>query len=280
MDDVVGDGIDTDDVEAYLGKIGDVVVVHRGHDSNNTSAVVAVDGVRWFVKWATDPVSVAHLESAVRFHAAVTHPAIAAMEGWFRTPSGMAVVHEWAPGEIINDPLAPGGLPRSHPDSAYARFRRLPVGELVAAVDTVLEVHLAVARRGFVAVDFYDGCLIYDFQRRSLKLCDLDMYRPGPYELDRDRQYGSTRFMAPEEFRRGATIDERTTVYTLGRTAFVLLSRGERGEEEHSRWRAGVGLYDVARTATRREPRDRYPSVAELARAWRAAVRGMSVPGD
>lgn len=34
-----------------------------------------------------------------------------------------------------------------------------------------------------------------------------------------------------EEFERGAVIDQRTTVYTLGRAAFVSdLSAGERGE--------------------------------------------------
>lgn len=69
------------------------------------------------------------------------------------------------------------------------------------------------------------------FRRLGLRerLCDLDSYRPGPNILDRDRQHGSTRFMAPEEFCRGAQIDERTTVFTLGRAAYVLLSDGPRG---------------------------------------------------
>jgi serine/threonine-protein kinase len=102
-----------------------------------------------------------------------------------------------------------------------------------------------------VAVDFYDGCLIYDFARRTIRLCDLDSYRPGPYVLDRDRQYGSTRFMAPEEFAKGATVDERSTVFTLGRAAFVLLSRGPRGEQDRDLWRAGDALFQVATTATR-----------------------------
>ena len=56
--------------------------------------------------------------------------------------------------------------------------------------------------------------------------------------------------MAPEEFQRGARIDERTTVFTLGRTAFVFLSDGLRGEPERHRWRASAALYDVAWRAT------------------------------
>lgn len=39
--------------------------------------------------------------------------------------------------------------------------------------------------------------------------------------------FGSTHFMAPEEFTLGASSDERTTVLNLGRTAFVFL--GEPG---------------------------------------------------
>ena len=38
--------------------------------------------------------------------------------------------------------------------------------------------------------------------------------------------FGSSRFMAPEEFERGALIDERTNVFTMGRTAAVLLADG------------------------------------------------------
>ena len=145
------------------------------------------------------------------------------------------------------------------------------VAAIVFAIVAVENPRLLLANAGFVAVDFYDGCLIYDFTRRTVWLCDLDCYRPSPYVLDRDRQYGSARFMAPEESAKGATIDERSTVFTLGRTAFVLLSRGPRGEEDRNLWRAGDALFQVATTATRPDPADRYQSVAELAGAWQEA---------
>jgi len=264
--------IEAGDVEVFLRGLGNVFVVLRGHDSGNTSAGVEIDGRRWFVKWATDPAAVGHLESAVRFHTLVGHPAIAALCSWFRFGAGLALVHEWVSGEVLNDPLVPGGLPRQDPRSVFARFRRLGLREILAAVSTVFDVHLAAARRGFVAVDFYDGCLIYDFGRGVLRLCDLDCYRPGPYILDRDRQYGSTRFMAPEEFCRGAQIDERTTVFTLGRAAFVLLSDGPRGEQARRLWRGSDQLYQVAQTATQPDPARRYQSVADLCCSWRSAL--------
>jgi serine/threonine protein kinase, bacterial len=261
--------LDTDDLETFLTRIGVVLVVHRGHDSANTSAAVRVGDERWFVKWATEPDAVGSLESAIRFHAEVTHPAIIPLRGSFRTATGLAIVYEWAAGEVLNDPLVPGGRPRTHPRSSFARFRHLPADDIVSTLNVIIDAHVEVAERGFVAVDFYDGCLIYDFDTGTVRLCDLDQYRSGPYELDRPRQYGSTRFMAPEEFRQGATIDERTTVFNLGRTAFVLLSTGPEGEDQRGQWSADGALYPIARRATSPVPADRYRSVAEFAAAWR-----------
>ena len=70
--------------------------------------------------------------------------------------------------------------------------------------------------------------------------------------------------MAPEEFVRGATIDERTTVYTLGRTARVLL-----GEAGH--WRGSAGSERVVDRATAERPADRFGSVDAFAAAWSAS---------
>jgi serine/threonine protein kinase len=261
-------------VEDFLASVGDVFVVHRGHDSGNTSYGVRTATDAWFVKHAADSEPISHLESAIVFHGAVNHPAIIPLVGWFRTSTGLAIVHEYRDGQVLNDPRAPGGRVRQHPDSTYARFRHLPIAEIVSALDTVLDAHVAAENAGFVAVDFYDGAIIYDFEHHQLHLCDLDSYRPGPYVLERDRQYGSTRFMPPEEFQRGATIDTRTTVYTLGRAAFVFLSAGQSGEPDASLWCATPALYEVARTATALDPTQRYPSVAKLHRDWRAAISG------
>jgi len=258
-------------VEDFLASLGEVFVVHRGHDSGNTSYGVRIGAHAWFVKHAEADEPISHLESAIIFHGAVRHPVIIPLVGWFRTSAGLAIVHEFRDGLIVNDPLAPGARPRQHPESTYARFRQRPVDEISRALDTVFDAHVAVANAGFVAVDFYDGAIIYDFEHQQVHLCDLDMYRPGPYRLERDRQYGSTRFMAPEEFERGATIDERTTVFTLGRTAFVFLSQGQRGENDAHLWRASPAQYDIARIATELNPDKRFASVIEFLNAWRTA---------
>ena len=94
----------------------------------------------------------------------------------------------------------------------------------------IYDVHRRLAERGWIACDFYDGSVIYDFDRGVPHLVDLDNYQPGPFVNDMGRMFGSTRFMAPEEFTRGARIDERTTVFTMGRAAAVFLARHGDGD--------------------------------------------------
>ena len=51
----------------------------------------------------------------------------------------------------------------------------------------------AIAAAGFVSCDLYDGCFLYDFARSSMRLVDLDEYRPGPFRVGPTRLPGITR---------------------------------------------------------------------------------------
>ena len=89
-----------------------------------------------------------------------------------------------------------------------------------------------------------------------------------------DRAYGSRRFMAPEEFRRGATIDQVTNVFNLGRAAAVLLGDGTGSLDA---WRGTKEMREVVERATSSERARRYQSVSELVEQWRAAAGGSQV---
>ena len=142
------------------------------------------------------------------------------------------------------------------------RFRSLPVALVEEAISVILDAHLAVAYAGYVSVDFYDGALVYDFADNVIRLIDLDEYRPGPFRMDDDRLPGSRSYMAPEEWIRGAAINERTMVFTLGRAISQLLT------SQGGAWRGTPEQAMVAERATASEPEDRYPTVAALIAAW------------
>ncbi|WFE51154.1 serine/threonine-protein kinase [Micromonospora sp. WMMD1155] len=235
-------------------------VVFDAQDSGCLSYGVEAQGHRLFVKRAATSAGRVSLVRAAQLHAAVKHPAIVRPERILSGPDGLTLVYPWRDGRVLNQATVDG------PDrSALADFQRLPVSDVEAALDAILDAHLAVAATGFVAVDLYDGCFLYDFRTRQMQLIDLDEYRPGPFILDADRLPGSRRYMAPEEFVRGAVIDQRTTVYALGRTVHHLL-------DSPTGWRGTAAQRAVADRATRASVADRYSDVAALARAWRLAV--------
>jgi serine/threonine-protein kinase len=250
------------DAESGIAALGEVFTVFDRQDSGCVSYGIRDGERRLFVKHATTPAAARGLRRAAHLHRTASHPALAPFHGEMSLPGGtIALVFEWLPGEVLYHPASREALPRHHPDSPHARFRALPTEEILAALDTIYDLHRVVAAAGFVAVDFYDGCLLYDFGTGALHVIDLDHYRPGPFVNPTDCLPGSTRFMAPEEFTQGARIDQATTVFTLGSCARVLLDE------------IPDPLRGVIERATSDGRADRYDTVAEFVAAWDARRR-------
>ncbi|GGY12359.1 serine/threonine protein kinase [Streptomyces hiroshimensis] len=255
-------------VEAHLERIGTVFASFRDQDSGCVSYGVRLPGgERWFVKEGTSDGARRSLCRAWAFHRAVSHPVIVPQVHRIAVRGNWAVVMPWHDGEVLYHPTTGGTADRTAPGSAMARFRALPLSLVMRAWDRILSAHLAVEEAGHVAVDFYDGALLYDFTGDTMRLVDLDEYRPGPFVLEADRLPGSRRFMAPEEYERGATIDARTTVFVLGRAARLLLDAGD----DERAWRGGPARLKVLHRATRADPGERFASVRRFAAAWHAA---------
>jgi serine/threonine-protein kinase len=262
------------DPETFLATLGEVFATFgpRTQDSGNVSYGVRVAGQGYFVKTAgrvDDPIPpldhaarVALLRTAIDIARSCPHRACPTLHHVIESPAGPLLVYEWFTGELVGI----SSERRSDPASPYARFRALPAAQLAAALDTIYDLHAALAGAGWIAVDFYDGCLMYDFATSELRVIDLDMYRRGPFINTMGRMFGSTRFMAPEEFTLGAPIDERTTVFNLGRAAFVALG-------EPDAFRGSPAQLAVATRACDPDSARRFDSVAELRSAWLDAAR-------
>jgi serine/threonine-protein kinase len=263
------DAIDVD-VEQYLNQVGEVFEAFREQDSGCVSFGVLAEGRRWFVKHSSDGRAIAGLKRARELHAAVQHPALPACYHSFETPDGFALVLDWVPGELLRKYVrVPRGEHHCDPACPHVRFRSLPLPHVLEILDTIYDLHLLLADRGYVASDFYDGCIIYDWKGAQTFLCDFDEYRRGPFVLQAERNFGSRRFMAPEEFQRGATIDQVTNVFTLGRTAVILLGDGSR---PMTAWRGTDAMRRVVARATNPDRDRRHPSVRAFVEDWRPAV--------
>ncbi len=267
--------------ETYLREIGSLFAVFDEHsqDSGNISYGVQVDRQRFFVKTAGDPSDprpflshqerVALLYNAVRLRRSCAHRTLPQLHNVIESLHGPMLVYDWIEGELLHADSAT----RQQPQSALQRFRRLPVPEILNALHAVFELHLELAQAGWIAVDFYDGCLIYDFATRKMQVIDLDMYRESPFANGMGRMFGSSRYMAPEEFELGAIIDEKTTVFTMGRTVANLLSDGSLAR---SAFRGGDEHYNILRRACRASRDQRFGSISEFLTAWQEAGMGAS----
>ncbi len=265
--------------EALVARSGAVrrTFDHLTQDSGNVSWLVEAEGGPLFVKSA-GPVEtpaggptpvldhagrVGLLENAVELARSCGHPALARLRNVVTTATGPALVYDAAPGELVGVPRAL----RSDPGSAYQRFAHLPADRMLPVFDALIDLHVALSERGWVACDVYDGCLIVAPDDR-LTVVDLDTYHRGPFTNTMGRMFGSTRFMAPEELELGATIDQRTTVFTLGQ---LVTHFGTRLTEELGSFVGSPAAAEVLRRACRPEPSDRFPTVADFGAGWTAA---------
>jgi len=237
-------------VRAHLSAIGEVFLAYDDDESGCLVTGITIDSGDWCVKHAIDDRGASAQARALAVHGAVRHPALVAPVQQLTGDAGPILVYPWIHGERL----------RHNPVVAT-----LSIGARLAAVETVIEVHALVNQAGFVSIDFYDGNLLYDDR---VHVIDIDEYQPMPFVLDADRTLGSTRFMAPEEFRRGAALDARTTVFQLGRTAAVLFDP-PKGEELAL---APHNFVPVIQRATATRSDDRFTDAADLLRAWRAAT--------
>jgi serine/threonine protein kinase, bacterial len=262
----------------FLRSTGQVFAVfdERTQDSGNISYGVLAGDRRFFVKTAGMPENskahlsheqrVALLRNAVSFRRHVDHYSLPKLLNVIESPHGPMLVYEWVPGELL-------GVERSRradPASPFQRFRALPFSDLLTGLNVVFDLHRSAAELGWVAVDFYDGAMIYDFATQALRLIDLDNYRDRPFTNEMGRMFGSPRFMAPEEFELGALIDEVTTVFTMGRVISVFLSDGTL---ELTPFRGGGSLYEVMIRACQPERKERFSSMKAFHAAWLAASR-------
>ena len=251
------------DPATFLSHHGEIFAVfdERTQDSGNISYGVQVDGSRYFVKTAGRPDDdksyldhrgrVSLLRNAVGLAESSDHRTLPELHWVVESTGGPMLVYDRVEGELMR--------------SCLDRVRSLNVREVGHLVTEVYDLHRELTGLGWIANDFYDGAMIYDFQRRRVHVIDLDSYNVGSFTNRMGRMFGSSRFMAPEEFEFGDTIDERTTVFTLGRTAAVLMSDNSL---ERDAVRGSDGQYEVMVRSCAEDPGDRFQTVADLYVAW------------
>ncbi|MEG1426673.1 MAG: HAD family hydrolase [Oscillospiraceae bacterium] len=251
----------------FLKRYGKVFKIFDDQDSGNICFGMEKDGTRSFVKFAGAPTArhegstgsaISQLQATLPLYQNFRSPNLIALLQAEDIGGGYAMVFRWAEGV---------GVGRMYPET-HRKFMRMSTNAKKKVFRDVLLFFNDVAAQGYVAIDFYDGSLLYDFETQKTTICDIDFFRTAPTTNDMGHLWGSVRFQAPEEYVFGAKIDEITNVYTLGATAFSLFSDSDRSPDV---WPLSKESYIVAQKAVSDNRDDRQQSIEEFIREWEAS---------
>lgn len=249
---------------SFLGEYGRVFRVFDDQDSGNISFGTEKNGERFFIKFAGAKTAeydgepkdaVIRLKAAVPIYETLRHKNLIEYIEAKEIGGGFALIFKWADGECMG---------RMYPES-HRKFTQLPNETKLSVFSDIMDFMKYTAKQKYVAVDFYDGSIMYDFDRQKTVICDIDFFRKSPSVNDMGRMWGSSLFMSPEEYEQGAVLDEVTNVYTLGAMVFALFSDYKR---DFSNWTLNNELYNVAVNATNCDRCKRQQTIADFAEEW------------
>lgn len=253
----------------FLKKYGKVFRVYDDQDSGNICFGMDNQDGKIFVKFAGAQTAeyngdvseaIQRLKSTVPVYQSIRQKNLIRYRTSEETDQGFAMVFDWADGECMGRMYE-----RSH-----EMIMNLPLDEKLHIYEEVIDFMIDIAKTGYVAIDFYDGSIMYDMQRKVVTICDIDFFRKSPAVNDMGRMWGSSRFMSPEEYRLGEQIDEITNVFTIGRMGFSIFTDSDLCPDH---WPLSAAAFWTLEKATSPERCDRYTGIAEFKKHWLEAVR-------
>jgi len=250
----------------FLSKYGKAFKVFDAQDSGNMCFGVANNGDKYFVKFAGAPTMrsnvspkevIDRMTKTTQIYKDLAHPTLIKLINTEEIGGGTAMIFKWYNADCMG---------RMY-HLSREKFLKMDNKTRLQVFDDILTFHAHVIKQGYVAIDFYDGCIMYDFDKNQTTICDIEFYSKSPYINKMGRMWGSSRFMSPEEFQLGAVIDEITNVYTMGATAFELF--GDNRDRCIEKWVLSKELFDVAKKAVNDERGNRQQSIAQFIAEWR-----------
>lgn len=226
--------------------------------------------------------SVEILKEAVHLYYDLSHPNLIKIIEEYDYNQFYIAIFEWADGECLFDHW---NFEKYRKDttikSPKERFKELDVVKRLKAVDVLFSFLQNVNQKGYVAVDFYDGSIMYDFLTDKITICDIDFFKKAPVVNDRGVEwFGTKRLKAPEEYTEGSAIDEQTNIFTLGALIFEFF--GSFSDEEIRQrycnnrfvpcsltdWQLSEESYRVASKAVSLIKSERYLTFSEFLYEW------------
>jgi serine/threonine protein kinase len=279
---------------SFTRKYGEVFCVFDQNDSGNISFGLDSGKEKYFVKiagaktersCAGEESAIEALKTAMQIYNDLAHPRLIQLVDHFPSDGLYVAVFKWSEGDCLFDYWNFEKYKNSSELSPRERFRKLPCDKKIKAFDAIFDFLTFAESKGYVAVDFYDGSIIYDFQQDAVTICDIDFFRKSPAINDMGESFwGTKRLKAPEEYILGAKIDRVTNVFALGALLMHFFGDYTDGEVQkvyagnalfpcrHETWQLSETSYKVTLKAVCRRRAGRYGSLKAFYNEWRASV--------
>ena len=253
-----------------------------GVESKDKKLFVKIAGANTMYAEVSQMESVDLLKKAVENYKNIKHPNLIKLVDSFEKKDLYVAIFEWVDGECLFDhwnfEMYKQDLSIVTP---AAKFNALDTSKKLDVIKKLFMFFIATKNAGFVAVDFYDSSIIYNFETDEVHFCDIDLFRKVPTYNDLGEGYfGTKRLKAPEENELGACIDEKTNMFTLGAIIFDMLSKKD-NDNIKERYLKGHFIpcsfedftlskqsYDVLLKATSLNRNERFENLEEFFNAW------------
>lgn len=268
----------------WLNKYGKVFLVIDETGSGCISFGIEKDNKKYFFKIAgaktveaeiSEEESIKLLKEAVIKYKDIKHDNLIKYIDSFDYKKFFAVIYEFAEGECLFDHWNFEKYKITKEITPLMKFKRLSVEKRMYVVEKLFSFFETFIDCGYIAVDFYDSSIMYDFEKDNVTFCDIDLFRKLPAINDLGKDYfGTKRLKAPEENKLGAVIDELTSEFTLGAIIFDIFSNVENNDERYEKgmfvpndfedFELSKEVYEILMKATSYERNDRYGSIKEF----------------
>ena len=246
-----------------------------GVKKNNKKYFLKIAGAKTVNAEISEEESIKLLKEAAVKYKDIKHKNLIKLVDAFEYKEFYVVIYEYAEGECLFDHWNFDRYEKTKEITPMMRFKSLPVEKRLKVADKLFSFFESFIDAGYVAVDFYDSSIIYDFENDKVTFCDIDLFRKMPTVNDLGTGYfGTKRLKAPEENELGASIDEQTSLFTLGAIIFDMFSNISNTQERYDKgcfipnklkeFELNKNVYNVLLKATAYNRNDRYKTIKEF----------------
>ena len=268
----------------WLNNYGQAFMVIDETGSGCISFGIEKDNKKYFFKIAgaksinaevSEKESIRLLKNAVIKYKAIKHDNLIKYIDSFEYKEFFVVIYEYAEGECLFDHWNFDKYKNTKEITPLMRFKSLSIEKRLNVVEKLFTFFETFIDCGYVAVDFYDSSIIYNFKNDTVTFCDIDLFRKLPTTNDLGQDYfGTKRLKSPEENELGAPIDELTSEFTLGAIIFDIFSEVKNTDKRYNLgmfipndieyFSLSKEVYNVLIKATNYDRNKRYKSIKEF----------------